>query len=78
MKIFSAEQIKLWDKYTIANERILSIEPMEIAATACFEWILKKFTKEKKIKIFGGKGNNGGDGLAIARPVVQKKYAARI
>ncbi|MGE5106584.1 MAG: NAD(P)H-hydrate dehydratase [Sphingobacteriales bacterium] len=65
MKIFSAEQIRNWDAYTIANEPISSIDLMERAAAACYDWIIKKYA-HSNFKIFCGKGNNGGDGLAIA------------
>lgn len=66
MKIFSAQQIKNWDSYTIQHEPITSIDLMERAANACAKWIAKKFSA-KDIAVFCGQGNNGGDGLAIAR-----------
>ena len=67
MKILSADQIRQWDKYTIQHEPIASIDLMERAATICTNWIIEKYGDQKPIKIFCGKGNNGGDGLAIAR-----------
>ncbi|MBI1783004.1 MAG: NAD(P)H-hydrate dehydratase [Sphingobacteriales bacterium] len=66
MKIFSAEQIRNWDAYTIAHEPVSYIHLMERAAACCYEWITLHFP-DKHFKIFCGKGNNGGDGLAIAR-----------
>ncbi|MES1218553.1 MAG: NAD(P)H-hydrate epimerase, partial [Bacteroidota bacterium] len=78
MKIFSAEDIKLWDQYTILHEPITSIDLMERAAAACINWLENKFFIENRFTIFCGKGNNGGDGLAIARLLAQKKYAVRI
>ena len=70
MKIFSAAQIKKWDAFTIANEPISSINLMERAATACYRWINHTYTANH-FRIFCGKGNNGGDGLAIARLLIQ-------
>lgn len=72
MKIFSAEQIRNWDAYTIAHEPVTSINLVERATTACYEWITNIFlstreSADKHFKIFCGKGNNGADGLAIAR-----------
>ena len=67
MKILSAQQIREADAYTIAHEPIVSIDLMERAAAACTNWILKHFPQEEKFLIFCGPGNNGGDGLAIAR-----------
>jgi ADP-dependent NAD(P)H-hydrate dehydratase / NAD(P)H-hydrate epimerase len=74
LKIFSVPQIKNWDLYTIKNEPVKSIDLMERAATACSNWIIKTFKKIISIKIFCGTGNNGGDGLAIARLLSSKKY----
>jgi hydroxyethylthiazole kinase-like uncharacterized protein yjeF len=70
MKIFSAAQIKKWDAYTIANEPIPSINLMERAATACCKWLIGKNYGAFHFRIFCGKGNNGGDGLAIARMLI--------
>jgi ADP-dependent NAD(P)H-hydrate dehydratase / NAD(P)H-hydrate epimerase len=67
MKIFSAEQIREWDAFTIANTPITSLELMERAADQCFQWLLHHGYEQRKFTIFCGKGNNGGDGLAIAR-----------
>jgi NAD(P)H-hydrate epimerase len=67
MKIFSAAQIREWDAYTIAHEPITSIDLMERAATMCFDWITNHFKNESEYLVFCGTGNNGGDGLAIAR-----------
>jgi NAD(P)H-hydrate epimerase len=71
MKIFSAAQIKKWDAYTIANEPIVSIDLMERAATACCKWLIGKNFGQHHFRIFCGKGNNGGDGLAIARMLIE-------
>ena len=71
MKILSAEQIHKWDEYTILNEPVSSIDLMERAASKCSAWLEDKF-KNKTFKIFCGKGNNGGDGLAIARQLSNK------
>ena len=78
MKIFSAAQIKKWDEFTIANEPIASIDLMERAAKNCTEWLLKKFDADKSFKIFCGNGNNGGDGLAIARMLSKSKRLVSI
>ncbi len=67
MKIFSTSQINEWDKATLQEKNISSLELMEQAANACTKWILENFSHEKEINIFCGYGNNGGDGLAIAR-----------
>jgi len=78
MKIFSAAQIKKWDAFTIANEPIASIDLMERAAAKCCDWLLLNNYFQKQFHIFCGKGNNGGDGLAIARLLIKNKYPVTV
>ena len=70
MKILSSEQIHLADAYTIGNEPIPSIQLMERAVEHLLPVLLElPVFKEsgKKPLLFCGMGNNGGDGLALAR-----------
>ncbi len=68
MKILPVDKIREADAYTIENEPIDSIDLMERAASKVYEWFMKRCkTKEVNVKIFCGIGNNGGDGLALAR-----------
>lgn len=74
MKILSTELIRKADQYTIKNESIQSIDLMERASRAFVDWFEAYFDKEKKVFIFCGTGNNGGDGLAIARMLSIRKW----
>jgi NAD(P)H-hydrate epimerase len=67
MEIFSAEQIRNWDQFTIEHEPLSSIELMERAAESCFTWLEQQGYLDRSFSIYCGKGNNGGDGLALAR-----------
>jgi NAD(P)H-hydrate epimerase len=67
MEILSAEQIRAWDQFTIQNEPIASIDLMERAAEGCFSWLEQQGYLDRSFSIYCGKGNNGGDGLALAR-----------
>jgi hydroxyethylthiazole kinase-like uncharacterized protein yjeF len=78
MKILSAEEIRLWDQYTIQHEPISSIDLMERAAGKCVEWLEENNIPGTHYTIFCGKGNNGGDGLAIARILAQKNYPVSV
>ena len=69
MKILNVEQLRALDEFTIRNEPVASIDLMERAATACFEWISEHFGTDGPFVIWTGPGNNGGDGLAIARMI---------
>jgi ADP-dependent NAD(P)H-hydrate dehydratase / NAD(P)H-hydrate epimerase len=74
MKIFTTSQIREADAYTILNEPVKSIDLMERAATAIFRRMLPKLSPEQSIKIFAGMGNNGGDGLVLARLLLQQGF----
>jgi NAD(P)H-hydrate epimerase len=78
MKIFSAEEIRLWDQYTMQHEPVTSIDLMERAATSCVGWLETNGYSENPFVVFCGKGNNGGDGLAIARLLAVRKCPVRI
>ena len=67
MILLDASQIRAWDAYTIKNEPISSFDLMERAALACLKWLSENNYLQKPFSIFCGKGNNGGDGLALAR-----------
>mgnify|MGYP000190907793 CR=1 FL=1 len=71
MKVLRSNQVKDVDSYTIDNEPILSINLMERAAGQCSNWIKERFDSASKVNIFIGPGNNGGDGLAIARQLAE-------
>jgi len=74
IKIFSPDQVRKADAYTIQNEPVSSINLMERAAMACVEWMNSfQDLSDKHVLIFCGPGNNGGDGLAIARMLIEKK-----
>src|SRR5215813_7306938 len=71
MKLLSPQQIHEWDNYTIEHEPIASIDLMERAARQCTNFIIDEILISNGVKIFCGKGNNGGDGLAIARQLIE-------
>jgi NAD(P)H-hydrate epimerase len=68
MKIFNTEQIRAWDAYTIENEPIASVELMNRAAQAFADWFVSMYPDpQRPVVVVAGTGNNGGDGLAVAR-----------
>jgi hydroxyethylthiazole kinase-like uncharacterized protein yjeF len=77
MKIFSAAQIREADEFTIEHEPIKSINLMERASRAFADWFEVNFDKSRCVYIFCGTGNNGGDGLAIARMLTIKNWKAK-
>ncbi len=77
MKIFTASQIRACDAYTIRSANIRSSELMERAAVKCAAWIKDNFPKETLFVVLCGTGNNGGDGLAIARILHRRGYGVK-
>lgn len=67
LKILSAEQQRELDNYTIEHEPVSSIDLMERAAERCSDFLLNNSAAGNVFQVFCGNGNNGGDGLAIAR-----------
>lgn len=80
MKILSASQTREADQYTIIKEPISSIQLMERAAraaTQAIEQIIMDFPSTP-VLVFCGMGNNGGDGLAIARMLHEQQKPVQV
>ena len=74
-KILSVKQLYAADKATIKKQNISYIELMEHVGTLCFQWIHQRLQGSQiTIQVFCGTGNNGGDGLVIARHLKQHGY----
>jgi NAD(P)H-hydrate epimerase len=78
LKILSTSQIRELDAYTIQHRPIASIDLMENACHAVFTWITEHYSPEKKMGIVCGTGNNGGDGLGIARLLSGAGYKVQV
>ncbi|HEY5826674.1 MAG TPA: NAD(P)H-hydrate dehydratase, partial [Cyclobacteriaceae bacterium] len=78
IKIFNTQQIREWDTFTIKNEPIASIDLMERASGSFVQWFTERFNTTNKIGVICGVGNNGGDGLAIARLLKEWNYPVKV
>ncbi len=79
MKVYSSEQIKAWDAYTISQKSISSSDLMEQAAQAFVDWFTRMYQDTlRPVVVFAGPGNNGGDGLAIARLLHRAFYPVKV
>ena len=76
-KLFNAKQIKQIDSQTIKIQNISSEQLMERAATVLFHQLKPLLSKDNSIYIFCGKGNNGGDGLVLARLLYLNDYTVK-
>jgi len=78
MKILPVEKIREADAYTIAHEPIADIDLMERAAGQLFHWITKHVDTTHCFYVFVGLGNNGGDGLALSRKLIEAGYEVEV
>ncbi|OYQ31932.1 hypothetical protein CHU92_14915 [Flavobacterium cyanobacteriorum] len=79
MKIFNAAQIREADRLTIIRQGISSGGLMERVGNEVYLWLKNRFPdKETVFHVFCGKGNNGGDGLVIARLLRNDKYTLHL
>lgn len=77
-KVLSGDQVKSLDEKYVSGEGISSYQLMERAAHSFCDWYAENFLKEKTVSVFCGTGNNGGDGLAIARILSLKGYTVKV
>ncbi|MGY4535861.1 hydroxyethylthiazole kinase-like uncharacterized protein yjeF [Mucilaginibacter sp. UYNi724] len=75
LPLLVSKQIREADAYTITHEPISSVDLMERASKAFVGWFINHFQDKKQtIAVYCGTGNNGGDGLAIARILYNHGY----
>lgn len=70
-----ADQIRRADAYTIRHEPVSSVDLMERASGVFVDRFMLHYPdKQQTISVYCGTGNNGGDGLAIARLLSEQGY----
>src|SRR3954465_7102884 len=78
LPIFNAQQIRDLDAYTIRHKPISSIDLMESACRSFVQWFVEKYDGLHHVAIICGPGNNGGDGLGIARLMSEWNYVVTV
>jgi len=77
--LYSAQQVRDADSYAINSLGIPSIVLMENASRSIYDSILSNFDKSiHSVGIVCGKGNNGGDGFALARHFINNEFNVRV
>ena len=72
--VLFAEQVREIDRLTVENYHTSSLLLMEAASAACLDAVCTRFDDNasgKRALILCGKGNNGGDGAALARAMAR-------
>ena len=67
MQILNRQEMTAADQYTIQTLGIPGATLMESAAQAIVTAMLPRLSRKDRIVVLAGTGNNGGDGIAIAR-----------
>ncbi len=69
INILTASEMQRIDRVTTERYGVPSLTLMENAGTGVVEFLLERFSplRERRITILCGRGNNGGDGLVVAR-----------
>jgi len=72
VKVFTSAQMRAFDRAAIDRYHLSSPVLIENAALRVVEWLEARFAPlhEKTVLVVCGKGNNGGDGLAVARHLI--------
>ena len=80
MKVLTGSQMAELDRQAIENLGIPSLVLMEMAGRAVTEELCTRFPDiaRKKIIVIVGKGNNGGDGLVVARRLLDLGAAVEV
>jgi NAD(P)H-hydrate epimerase len=67
MKVVSASEMREIDRVTIEEIGIPSLVLMERAGLSVVKRIKERFSPDRQVVVISGSGNNGGDGLVVAR-----------
>lgn len=78
MKILTSAAMQAVDRRAIEEIGIPSLVLMENAALGVVEAVAEHFPRAQSVAIFCGPGNNGGDGLAVARHLDVRGYEVRL
>ena len=65
--VLSTERVRRVDQLAVEEYGMHSLVLMENAGLGCVDWIQRRFSQPLRTTILCGRGNNGGDGLVIAR-----------
>ena len=76
--LVSSEEMQRYDSNTISKFKVPGLVLMEQAALSCLQTICDIPCANKNVLILAGKGNNGGDAMALARLLVQNSFKVTV
>jgi hydroxyethylthiazole kinase-like uncharacterized protein yjeF len=78
MRILTAEAMRGVDRMAIEQLGLPGLVLMENAALGVVDAIGRQYPEAESAAVFCGPGNNGGDGLAVARHLATRGYAVEV
>ena len=80
MRVVTAAEMRRLDQLTIETHGVPSLRLMERAGQGVVDVILKRWNHLAKrgVLVVAGKGNNGGDGLVIARLLHEREFPCEV
>ena len=80
MRVVTAEEMRRLDHLTIHAHGVPSLKLMERAGQGVVDVILKRWSQlaRRGVLVAAGKGNNGGDGLVIARLLREREFPCEV
>jgi len=79
-RILTAAQMREVDRVTSEERGVPGIVLMENAGARVYELLARRFSplRQQRIVVLCGKGNNGGDGLVVARHIAVREPKAKL
>lgn len=78
MRVLTAAEMRAADRRAIEELGVPPLVLMENAALGVVEALAARFPAAERVAILCGPGNNGGDGLAVARQLLTRGYDVRV
>lgn len=76
--IYTSTQVKELDRFAMDGFQLSGNILMERAGEAAFKLLRQHWPDKRKLAVFCGTGNNGGDGFVIARLAIEQDLAVRV
>lgn len=77
-QLYRAEQVSALDRTAIDQFHVPGIDLMQRAGAACFQALRQRMPRARRMAVFCGSGNNGGDGFIIARLAYEAGLQVRV
>ncbi|MDE5941573.1 MAG: NAD(P)H-hydrate dehydratase [Muribaculaceae bacterium] len=74
MKLFTTEEIRAIERYTIENDGVSALELTERVAEGVANEVASRWRASKPTIVFAGPGNNGADALATSRLLSERGF----